>query len=162
MQEWVTTFDPDVVVIEACCDYANPPDQLYVDEQGNEVLPNTDEAFAAWDKEMRRVIEAASAGGAKVFVVRLPPVQTNGFYGPLEAQVDRLNEMYEALPVDLVDWATPFSDPDGRYTETVTGVDGQSIDARLDDGVHMTPPGSDLLAQVTLDRVLQVEEHPAL
>ncbi|MEL7207356.1 MAG: hypothetical protein AAGK32_03830, partial [Actinomycetota bacterium] len=122
----------------------------------------TDAAFAAWDAEMRRVIDAAGAAGAQVFVVRLPPVQTNGFYGPLESQVDRLNAIYDTYPVPLVDWATPFSTPDGAYADRLPGPDGTETDVRLADGVHMTPSGSDLLAQVTLERILQVEEHPAL
>jgi peptidoglycan/LPS O-acetylase OafA/YrhL len=162
VQEWVRTFDPDVVVIEACCDYATAPDQLYVDGDGNEVLPNTDAAFAAWDLEMRRVVDAAGAGGARVFVVELPPVQTNGFYGPLESQVERLNALYQDLPAHLVDWNRPFANPDGSYTETLPGPDGAPVVMRLSDGVHMTPVGSDLLAEVTLERVLETEEHPAL
>ena len=162
VQEWVQTFDPDVVVIEACCDYANAPEQLYVDEDGSQVLPNTEAAFVAWDREMRRVVEAAGAGGARVFVTELPPVQTNGFYGPLESQVERLNAMYRSLPVALVDWNRPFANADGSYTETLPGPDGTPVVVRLPDGVHMTPPGSDLLAEVTLERVLEVEEHPAL
>jgi hypothetical protein len=162
VQEWVRTFDPDVVVIEACCDYANPPDQLYIDAAGNPVLPNTDAAFAAWDLEMRRVIEAAGAGGARVFVAELPPVSTNGFYGPLETQVERLNVMYRELPAHLVDWNRPFANPDGSYTESLPGPDGNPVVVRLADGVHMTPPGSDLLAEITLERVLETEEHPAL
>jgi peptidoglycan/LPS O-acetylase OafA/YrhL len=162
VQEWVRTFDPDVVVIEACCDYTSAPEQLYVDGDGNQVLPNTDAAFAAWDLEMRRVVDAAGAAGARVFVAELPPVQTNGFYGPLESQVERLNALYQNMPVNLVDWNRPFANPDGSYTETLPGPDGLPIVVRLADGVHMTPPGSDLLAEVTLERVLETEEHPAL
>jgi peptidoglycan/LPS O-acetylase OafA/YrhL len=162
IQDWVSSFDPDVVVIEACCDYAVAPDELYVDERGTEVLPNTDEAFVAWDREMRRLVDAAGAGGARVFVAELPPVRTNGFYGPLESQVERLNALYRKLPVKLVDWNRPFANPDGSYTDTLAGPDGEAVGVRLPDGVHMTPSGSDLLAEVTLERILQTEEHPAL
>ena len=35
-------FDPDVVVMEACCDYTQATDQVYIDPQGHEVLPATD------------------------------------------------------------------------------------------------------------------------
>ena len=162
VQEWIGTFDPDVVVIEACCDYATAPEQIYVDAAGNQVLPNTDAAFAAWDLEMRRVVEAAGADGARVFVAELPPVQTNGFYGPLESQVERLNDLYQDLPALLVDWNEPFSAADGGYADTLPGPDGEPVLLRLPDGVHMTPPGSDLLAEVTLERVLETEEHPAV
>ncbi len=154
------TFDPDVVVIEACCDYANAPDQLYVDEDGNQVLPNTDAAFAAWDREMRRVVEAAGAGGARCFVTELPPVQTNGFYGPLESQVERLNAMYRSLPVDARGLEPALRQPDGSYTETLPGPDGTPVVVRLPDGVHMTEAANRLLAALTLQQVEAVGEHP--
>jgi hypothetical protein len=159
IDRWVSQFDPDVVVMEACCDYTQATDQVYVDPEGNEVLPATDAVYPNWDREVRDLIRRAQAGGAHVIWVLSPPVQTNGFYGPLEEHVQRLNEMYRNLPVPTLDWGEVVT-PDGVYTETVVGPDGATHDVRLDDGVHMTEYGNRLLADLTLDLVEAVGENP--
>ncbi len=159
IDDWVTRFDPDVVVMEACCDYTQPTDEVYVDPAGNEVLPATDAVYPNWDREVRDLIRRAQAGGAQVIWVLSPPVQTNGFYGPLEQHVERLNQMYRNLPVPLLDWSQVIA-PDGTYTETVAGPGGEPLDVRLDDGVHMTEAANRLLAALTLSQVEAVGEHP--
>ncbi len=159
IDNWVARFDPDVVVMEACCDYTQATDGVYTDPAGNEVLPATDAVYPNWDREVRDLIRRAQAGGAQVIWVLSPPVQTNGFYGPLEEHVERLNEMYRDLPVPLLDWSEVVA-PEGTYTETVPGPGGRSIDVRLEDGVHMTEAANRLLAALTLERVEAVGEHP--
>lgn len=154
IDDWVQRFQPDVVVMEACCDYTQQTDQVYVDAEGNEVLPATDEVYPAWEREVRDLTRRAQAGGARVVWVLAPVVQTNGFYGPLEDHVVRLNEIYRGLGVPTLDWGELIS-PGGVYTETVDGED-----VRLDDGVHMTEHGNRLLADLTLDDVLAVGENP--
>jgi lysophospholipase L1-like esterase len=159
IDDWITRFDPDVVVMEACCDYTQPTDQIYVDPAGNEVLPATEAVYANWEREVRDLTRRAQARGAQVLWVLAPPVQTNGFYGPLEEHVERLNQIYRTLPVPLLDWSRVIA-PDGTYTETVPGPDGSPRDIRLDDGVHMTEFGNRLLADLTLAQVEAVGEHP--
>ncbi|MET0804120.1 MAG: hypothetical protein ABW009_09505, partial [Acidimicrobiales bacterium] len=88
-----------------------------------------------------------------------PPVQTNGFYGPLEEHVRRLNQMYRNLPVRTLDWGRVIT-PGGTYTESVVGPDGETEVVRLADGVHMTEFGNELLADLTLEQVELVGEHP--
>jgi len=159
IDDWVTRFDPDVVVMEACCDYTQATDQVYIDPAGNEVFPATDAVYPNWDREVRDLIRRAQAGGAHVIWVLSPPVQTNGFYGPLEQHVTRLNQMYRNLPVELLDWSEVIA-PAGTYTETVPGPGGEPLDVRLDDGVHMTEAANRLLAALTLREVEAVGEHP--
>jgi peptidoglycan/LPS O-acetylase OafA/YrhL len=159
IDDWVDRFDPDVMVMEACCDYTQATDDVYTDPQGNEVLPATDAVYPNWDREVRDLIRRAQAGGAQVIWVLSPPVQTNGFYGPLEEHVARLNQMYRNLPVPLLDWGRVIA-PDGTYTESVIGPDGEPEVVRLADGVHMTEFGNELLADLTLDQVEMVGEHP--
>jgi len=159
IDQWVTDFDPDVVVMEACCDYTQPTDQVYVDPEGNEVLPATDAVYPNWEREVRDLIRRAQAGGAHVVWVLAPPVQTNGFYGPLEEHVQRLNDMYRGLGVPVLDWGQVIT-PDGVYTETIVGPDGSTHDVRLADGVHMTEYGNRLLADLTLEQVEAVGENP--
>lgn len=159
IDDWVTRFDPDVVVMEACCDYTQATDQVYVDPLGNEVLPATEAVYPNWDREVRDLIRRAQAGGAHVVWVLSPPVQTNGFYGPLEAHVTRLNQMYRQLPVPLLDWGQVIA-PNGTYTESVLGPRGEPEVVRLADGVHMTAFGNQLLADLTLEEIEAVGEHP--
>jgi peptidoglycan/LPS O-acetylase OafA/YrhL len=159
VDNWITEFDPDVVVMEACCDYTQTTDQVYVDPEGNDVLPATDEVYPNWDREVRDLIQRAQAGGAHVIWVLAPAVQTNGFYGPLEQHIARLNQMYRDLPVPILDWGEVIA-PGGVYTETLEGPDGERHDLRLDDGVHMTEYGNQLLADLTLTQVEAVGQNP--
>jgi hypothetical protein len=115
--------------------------------------------YPNWDREVRDLIRRAQAGGAQVIWVLSPTVQTNGFYGPLEDHVERLNEMYRQLPVPLLDWGTVIT-PGGSYADTLPGPDGDPVDVRLADGVHMTEFGNQLLADLTLAEVELVGEHP--
>jgi hypothetical protein len=163
MDDWMTRFRPDVVVIEACCDYTDFADELYVDPEGNEVLPGTDAMFVAWEAEARQLIERATADGTPLLWVMPPPVQTNGFYGPIEEQVDRLREMYEGFGeiqgVSLLEWDEAVA-PDGTFTWDAAGPDGDSARARADDGVHMTEFGNVLLARTTLAAIYEGERRP--
>ena len=160
IDDWVTRFDPDVVVMEACCDYTQATDEVYVDPEGNEVLA----------RHRRRVPQLGPGGagphpagpggrGPASSGSSSPPVQTNGFYGPLEEHVSRLNQMYRDLPVPLLDWGRVIA-PGGTYTDSVIGPDGEPEVVRLADGVHMTEFGNELLADLTLEQVELVGEHP--
>jgi peptidoglycan/LPS O-acetylase OafA/YrhL len=159
IDDWVGRFDPDVVVMEACCDYTQDTDQVYVDPEGNQVLPATPEVYPNWEREVRDLTRRAQAGGAHVIWVLAPPVQTNGFYGPLEEHVQRVNEIYRNLGVPTIDWGSVIA-PDGVYTDTLPGPDGEPEDIRLGDGVHMTEYGNRLLAALTLTDVEAVGENP--
>jgi hypothetical protein len=159
IDDWVGRFDPDVVVMEACCDYTQDTDQVYVDPAGNEVLPGTDAVYPNWEREVRDLTRRAQAGGAEVIWVLNPVVQTNGFYGPLEEHVLRVNDIYRRLGVPTIDWGAIVT-PGGRFTDTLPGPDGEPEDVRLDDGVHMTEFGNHLLADVTLADVLAAGENP--
>jgi peptidoglycan/LPS O-acetylase OafA/YrhL len=159
IDDWVARFDPDVVVMEACCDYTQDTDQVYVDPEGNEVLPATEAVYPNWEREVRDLTRRAQAGGAEVIWVLSPAVQTNGFYGPLESHVPRLNDIYRRLGVPTIDWGAVIT-PGGTYTDTLPGPDGEPVDVRLDDGVHMTEFGNRLLADLTLADVVAAGENP--
>jgi peptidoglycan/LPS O-acetylase OafA/YrhL len=162
LAEWLERFQPDVVVMEACCDYTDFADELYVDPDGNEVLPGTDEMFVAWDREVQGLIAQVEATGAPVLFVQPAPVQTNGFYGPIEQQVSRLREVYadySDLPgVTLLDWGDVLA-PEGDFTWEVE-ADGRTARVRAEDGVHNTQFGNALLARATLDAIFSEGRHP--
>ena len=155
---WVAGTDPDVVVIEACCNYTTEPEHRYVDEAGTAVAPGSAEVLSAWETEIRDLIHRAGARGARVALVRFAPVQTNGFYGPLEAHVAAVNALYERLAAEapelqLIDWSRALA-PAGVFTWDVVDDTGQPVRVRLPDGVHLTPAGSELVSAATVAAVL--------
>ena len=161
IDENVERLDPDVVIIEACCDYARAPQgDLYRLPDGTQVQPGSEEMYVAWEREIRAAIDHADDGGAEVFVVLAPPVQTNGFYGNLEEQVTRLNDMYRSLGVPLINWGSVLA-PGGEYTPALPGPGGESQTVRLEDGVHNTPYGYELLADASVAPILALEDQPA-
>jgi uncharacterized protein len=52
-----------------------------------------------------------------------------------------------------VDAHALFADPNGRYTTTMTGIDGKKVVIRAGDGVHLTPDGGDKLAGAVMDLI---------
>ena len=159
LDDWVPSFAPDVVVIEACCNYTFEPDRRYVDGAGRSVAPGSGAVVAAWETEVRDLVRRARAGGARVALVRFAPVRTNGFYGPIEDHVAAVNALYDRLvqedpTIELIDWGQVLA-PGGQFHWDVPGRDGGPVRVRLDDGVHLTPAGSDLVAAATVDAVLE-------
>jgi len=161
VEAWVATEDPDVVVLEACCNYTIEPDERYVDADGTVVAPGSAAVVAAWEREVRRLLDLADDGGARVVLVRFAPVATNGYYGDMEGHVDAVNALYDRLAaelgVELLDWG-PTLAPDGAYVRDLPGLDGSPVRVRLDDGVHLTEAGSDLVAGATVAHVLDPSE----
>lgn len=170
----VADADPDVVVIEACCNYADAglvPGALYRNADGTEVVPGTDAVHDAWAVEIEALIDAASARGATVLLTLNPTMTDTGIYGPVEAFSARLNDLYRRLAADgtadgLVDWWTPTGGGNG-WSQSLTGGNG-TVEARVIDGVHFTPAGSEILAAVTVAAVTDADagsdptgdEHP--
>ncbi|HEX4902257.1 MAG TPA: acyltransferase family protein [Acidimicrobiales bacterium] len=157
VEAWVAAEDPDVVVVEACCNYTIEPEERYVDADGTEVAPGSAAVVVAWEREVRRLLDLADDGGARVVLVRFAPVETNGYYGDMEGHVAAINALYDRLAaeldVELVDWG-PTLAPDGTYVRDLPGPDGTPVRVRLDDGVHLTEAGSDLVAGATVAHVL--------
>ena len=155
---WVAGTHPDVVVIEACCNYTTEPDHRYVDAAGVAVAPGSPEVLQVWETEIRDLVRRAGADGARVALVRFAPVQTNGFYGPLEAHVTAVNALYDRLAtelpgLELIDWGRVLA-PTGAFTWDVVDDAGQRVRVRLPDGVHLTTAGSQLVASATVSAVL--------
>jgi len=97
-------------------------------------------------------VDLLTAGGARILWVG-PAVIAD----PDEAEfVDGLEEDFRALAerrpeVDFVD-ADTWVAPDG-FTETLPGPDGDPVQVRRADGIHLCPEGQVLLAQGLLDEV---------
>ncbi|MCU1354516.1 MAG: hypothetical protein JWM05_3725 [Acidimicrobiales bacterium] len=139
--EQVATFHPDVVVIEACCNYA-VFEPGYVGADGLTLPPNSPAMYAAWARAARAAVRAASAGGAPVYWVVTPDAGPQ-VTADVRARVQRFNEISASLGVPLIDWRSTL-EPAGRYTLAIDGVQVRRID-----GLHFTAAGSRLVAATT-------------
>jgi len=155
LESTIADYDPDVVVIESCCGFGDE-DDLFV--EGGRPLPlDSDALWAAWQRAEDQAIELAQRGGRLVLWVLAPPAKTNGYYGPIEARIPRANEIaIDAASrhpgMDFVDWRV-IAAPDGSYTATLPDQSGNEVVVRHADGLHFTPAGMRVLADITLTSV---------
>jgi uncharacterized protein len=75
-----------------------------------------------------------------------------------------LNDLYAARTaaegVPFVSTWDMFKGPDGEFNAYGKGLDGKQTRLRADDGVHLTPPGYDVLTQALLPYIERYR-HPA-
>ncbi len=141
VEEWA----PDVVIIEACCNYAIGEPE-YVTAAGETVVADSEQMFEEWADMAAEAVARARAGGAQVYWFTTPCV--GGAVGDHHRpRVDRFNGIGDAQAVERLDWRTVLC-PDGAFTPVVE-VNGQPTAVRAEDGVHLAPAGNELVAEVT-------------
>ncbi|MCU1356234.1 MAG: hypothetical protein JWM89_1652 [Acidimicrobiales bacterium] len=153
----VRTWHPDVVVIEACCNYANnEPGYRLAD--GRVVAADTEEMFRVWADHAADAVRRARAGGATVLWVTTPvpgpEVEPN-----IRARIVRFRRIADGLGVPQVDWRTPLLH-DGGYTRTAV-IRGVTVPIRKDDDLHLTDIGDLLVTSATWDTVAPLLPRPA-
>jgi peptidoglycan/LPS O-acetylase OafA/YrhL len=155
LQTAVDEYDPDVVIIESCCGHGDK-DDLFVDH-GTALPLDSDALWDAWKATMDRAIDIAQTKGRLVMWVLAPPAKTNGYYGPVETRIPHANQLaIDAAPrhpgMDFVDWRV-IAAPDGSYTDALPDGTGKLVTVRHADGLHFTPAGMRVLADLTLSSV---------
>jgi peptidoglycan/LPS O-acetylase OafA/YrhL len=161
LQRAVTSYDPDVVVLESCCG-AFRFDAPSIGADGR-VLPADAPAYwADWKRLAVQATTIASSRGAVVLWVLGPPMHTNGWYGPIDGRVPVANAIYQSIAAcdpssATVDWAM-LGGPGGTYAAALPDAAGQLVAVRMADGFHFTPAGWDLQARVTLPAVTRAWE----
>lgn len=144
----LTSFAPDVVVVEDCCNY-DGGDAGYTLDDGTVVHQNTKEMFAAWRKAAQDAIDLVRGAGATIHWVVTPAI---GDRPEVERdRVDRYNAIVEDLGVPLVDWRSALT-PDGTF-ELEIEIDGTATPVRNDDQIHLLPAGNALVTEVTWDAI---------
>lgn len=106
-----------------------------------------------WETEYRRrvddVMSTLEDDGRWVYWMGMPIVRSDTF----RPRVQLLNEIYESVAADhpqvtfIESWSV-FQGPDGGYSEYLEDANGDLVDMRLDDGVHLTTAGAIRLAEV--------------
>jgi hypothetical protein len=109
----------------------------------------------AWLQEYRQrvhdLMEQLTEAGRDVYWMGMPIVRSSDFW----AKVEVINQIYrtEAAQfegVTFVDSVPVFTGPDGGFSEYLTDDNGDLVDMRLNDGIHLTTAGGIRLARVAL------------
>jgi hypothetical protein len=154
----VDTLDPDIVLIEACCNYgatAERPELSYYTQDGDEVPTDSEAMYELWSDAAARAVEAASAGGADVWWVLTPPLATDS---PLAERVERFNRIALNLAGDwpglrYLDWGRVVTTSSGALLESVPSGNGGTEPLRVD-AVHFGPAANAKLTDFTVATVL--------
>ncbi len=149
------TVSPQVVVImigaNDAQDFLGPPDVPYVSPQWNPMYAQRVAQFMA----------QAGSGGATVIWVGMPPMQ-NPVLSAQMADIDTLVQAQAAAAKPPVTYLSTFKSlgtPQGTYTAFVTNSAGQVVNTRTPDGTHMTPGGSQVVAQQVISQLTAMGYH---
>jgi hypothetical protein len=143
------TVAPQVVVImigaNDAQDFLGPPDVPYTSPQWNPMYAQRVSQFMA----------EAQSGGATVIWVGMPPMQNPALSAQM-ADIDALGQAAAAAAKPPVIYLSTFKSlgtPQGTYTAFVTNSAGQVVDVRTPDGTHLTPGGSQVVAQQVISEL---------
>lgn len=124
--------------------------QDMVDAAGLRLVEGTATWEAEWTARLEAAFDILTADGATVFWVTQPPMRD----GRLDEGIEQLNDLAAAVIADRTDvvpvdiWEL-FGGADG-YAARVTGPDGDTIDARIGDGVHLTRSAASWVADLVV------------
>ena len=149
LDEHLRDFDPQVVVIEGCCSYPGweiaGGGQLYVNEAGVTVQPDTELMFTEWIKATRELVDLAKNRGASVWLANLPqpaPYATQSYDASFIDRVNRLRRDDASMGEPVIDW-----------NDVIAGAPNET-ELRDEDGLHLSPAGSDVVADQIISRIL--------
>jgi hypothetical protein len=146
--------DPQVVVVmigaNDAQDFLGPPDVPYTSPEWNTL----------YAQRVAQFMQIAGSGGAAVIWVGMPPMQNPG----LSAQMTDLNgvSQHQASvarpPVTFLSTDKSLGTPQGGYTAFET-EGGQVVNVRTPDGTHLTPGGSQVVAQQVISELQGLGYH---
>jgi hypothetical protein len=137
-REEMFKLDPEVTVF-----IVGANDTTIVTDDASEWRPAYEQAV----EEMMQVLIGESR---TVYWVGSPILEDDD-----DLAIAQINQVFRDVAarhpeVVYVDAYALFSTPEGEYTPSVSGGEGESIRVRADDGVHFTPEGGDYLAEAVL------------
>lgn len=141
----VDTWHPDVVVIEACCNY-QVSEPAYRLPDGTTIEKGSAAMYETWAAQTRDAVDRAGAHGAKVYWVTTPAV-SDTLWPSYGKRIERFQQSVEETGVDRIDWRKTLT-PDGTFTPTLP-IDGKQVRVRDPDGLHLTPEGNALVVEAT-------------
>jgi hypothetical protein len=143
--EDMLTYKPDVTVFIIG---ANDANNLSRDDDQD---PRWRARYRAAVEEM---LEVLVGNGRTVYWIGAPIMADAAF----SERVKGVNSVYQEVAakhpkVTYVDAFTVFSGPDGKFASTLPDDDGKVVRVRAQDGIHLTPDGGDVLAQLVFDQL---------
>jgi hypothetical protein len=149
------TVAPQVVVVmigaNDAQDFLGPPDVPYTSPQWNTM----------YAQRLAQFMALAGSGGATVIWVGMPPMQNPALSAQM-ADIDTLVQAQAAAAKPPVTYLSTFKSlgtPQGAYTAFATNSAGQVVNTRTPDGTHMTPGGSQVVAQQVIAQLTAMGYH---
>ncbi len=132
--------------------------QDMADSEGNRLVEGTPDWQSEWSARLTLVLDLLAAQDTAVYWVSQPPMRD----GSLNAGVTLINQLAQpiveahanATYIDIWD----LFGGDGSYQDHVVGPSGETIDARVDDGVHVSRSGASWIADLVFARWSEVWE----
>jgi hypothetical protein len=143
--------DPDVLVL-----FFGGNDAQDIRVDGVWVPFGTDEWIAEYRARVGGLMTELEDDGREVYWMGMPIVSSDTF----RERVVILNEVYESEAakhdrVHYVESWSVFTGPDGEYSEYLPNAEGDLVDMRLNDGIHLTTDGAIRLAAVVYDVIAE-------
>ncbi|HKY49262.1 MAG TPA: DUF459 domain-containing protein [Acidimicrobiia bacterium] len=137
--------DPDVIVLSFG---GNDAQAIQIDGTWHEFGSET--WLAEYRQRVGDLMADLDEDGRDVYWMGMPIVRSEDF----RQKVEVLNEIYRSEAdrfemVNFVDSWPVFTGADGEFSEYLTDADGDLVDMRLNDGIHLTTAGGIRLAEVT-------------
>lgn len=144
------TDNPQVVVImmgaNDAQDFLGPPDTPYTSPNWNTL----------YTQRVQQFMQIAQSGGAAVIWVGMPPMQNPSLSAQM-ADINTLDQHQASVskpPITFVSTWKTLGTPAGGYTAFVTNASGQIVNTRTPDGIHLTPGGSQVVAQQVIAQMV--------
>ncbi len=156
LERQLADSDPEAVVFLFIGNYTDS--DFATDADGDPILKNTPEFFAAWGREADRLMQVLEDRGsdAEVYWVLPPPqytevnqITTAGLRAEYQALAERWPQ------ITLIDANDALAGPNGEYLASITNRHGDVVPLRVPDTVHLTDVGARRLARVIHDAVDQ-------
>ncbi|CAN5180369.1 hypothetical protein BH18ACT5_BH18ACT5_15130 [soil metagenome] len=147
LEEVVAEQDPDAIVLFFG---GNDAQAIRVDGTWHDF--GTEAWLTEYRRRVRDLMTQLTEAGRDVYWMGMPIVRSPDF----KEKVGVMDAIYrsEAANFDsvtFVDSVPVFVGPDGSFSEYLTNDEGDLVDMRLNDGIHLTTAGGIRLARVTLD-----------
>ncbi|NNN20808.1 MAG: DUF459 domain-containing protein [Acidimicrobiales bacterium] len=151
----LSTYNPEVIVVMMG---ANDP-QSYMGS-GPDLQVGSPAWVQAYSQRVAAFMQEATSMGRYVMWVGQPPMQSPG----LSSEMTMINEIdfTQALKIPHVTYIPsdgPLSGGQGGFVQYVSDAQGNQIQVRTPDGIHIAPGGADILGQaveVEMQKILHI------
>jgi hypothetical protein len=147
LQVDLATSHPQIVVI-----FLGANDGQGFDVNGVAEEYGSPEWISVYTQRVDELLQESNRAGARVVWVGMPLMQDSS----LSSEMVELDSIYEQqaakFPGTLYLSSDPVLCPDGQFTFSVTTSSGSQV-IRTPDGVHLTTPGAELVAQAVISGI---------